>query len=159
MSERESTVQPTSDAPLDLRLGPFRVRTTTRGVVLFVGFVLAGGAGYAGLAQTAGLATAQQVEEVSRKATAEVATTTEKVTVLETTISEHSKALEMMAGAQAEMRDAQFEDRAERLADRAADRVRDARKSREVWQRVRARAVENQQRRAPIRDGVEALVE
>jgi hypothetical protein len=48
-------------------------------------------------------------------------------------------------------------DRAERLADRAADKIRSPRQSREVWKTVRDRALENLQAnpKRPIRSGLE----
>jgi hypothetical protein len=52
-----------------------------------------------------------------------------------------------------------FEDRAERLADRAADKVPDPRRSREVWQRVKAQAAQNQAEGRPLRDGLEQLLD
>jgi len=48
-----------------------------------------------------------------------------------------------------------YEERAERLADRAADRVKGERQSRERWKYVRAKAMKNLEQKKPIRDGLE----
>jgi hypothetical protein len=49
-----------------------------------------------------------------------------------------------------------FEDRAERLADRAADKVSAPRRSREVWKSVKDRAMQNQREEKPLRDGIQS---
>ena len=48
-----------------------------------------------------------------------------------------------------------YEERAERLADRAADKVRGERQSRERWKQVRAKAMKNLENDRPIREGLE----
>jgi hypothetical protein len=48
-----------------------------------------------------------------------------------------------------------YEERAERLADRAADKIKGEQQSRERWQQVRARAIKNLEQDKPIRDGLE----
>lgn len=50
------------------------------------------------------------------------------------------------------------EDRAERLADRAADRVRNPERKLDVWKRVKARAIQNKRDGKPLREGLEDLV-
>jgi hypothetical protein len=50
-------------------------------------------------------------------------------------------------------------DRAERLADRAADKIENSSRSREVWKTVRDRAMENLQARRPIRSGLERYLD
>jgi hypothetical protein len=50
-------------------------------------------------------------------------------------------------------------DRAERLADRAADKIQNSTRSREVWKTVRDRAMENLQARKPIRSGLERYLD
>lgn len=49
------------------------------------------------------------------------------------------------------------ESRAETLADRAADKVRDAQRSRDVWQSVRAKALRNMNAGLPAREGIDSL--
>jgi hypothetical protein len=50
-------------------------------------------------------------------------------------------------------------DRAERLADRAADKIQNSARSREVWKTVRDRAMENLSARRPIRSGLERYLD
>lgn len=52
-----------------------------------------------------------------------------------------------------------YEDRAERLADRAADKIASPRRSREVWKEVRERALQNLRDRRPIREGLERYLD
>jgi hypothetical protein len=52
-----------------------------------------------------------------------------------------------------------YEDRAERLADRVADKETNPRRSREVWKEVRERAIDNQENKRPLRDGLERLAD
>lgn len=47
------------------------------------------------------------------------------------------------------------EDRSERLADRAADKVRDPKKSLDRWKKVKRKAMSNLEAKKPIRDGLE----
>lgn len=54
-----------------------------------------------------------------------------------------------------EVRDSVYDDRAERLADRAAESVRGKRRSREVWKQVRAKALDNLKKGKPIREGLQ----
>jgi hypothetical protein len=51
-----------------------------------------------------------------------------------------------------------FDDRAERLADRAADKIKNRRQSRDVWKRVKAKALNNLETKKPIRDGLDHLL-
>jgi hypothetical protein len=57
------------------------------------------------------------------------------------------------------VRNGLYEDRAERLADRAADKVPDAQRSRAVWQTVKAKAAQNQVEGKPLREGLEQLID
>lgn len=50
-------------------------------------------------------------------------------------------------------------DRAERLADRAADKIENSARSREVWKTVRDAALENLRARKPIRSGLERYLD
>lgn len=47
------------------------------------------------------------------------------------------------------------EDRSERLADRAADKVRDPKESLERWKKVKRKAMQNLKDEKPLRDGLE----
>lgn len=51
-----------------------------------------------------------------------------------------------------------FDYRAEELADRAADKIKSRTRSREVWKRVKAKALDNLENKRPIREGLEHLL-
>lgn len=57
------------------------------------------------------------------------------------------------------VRNGMYEDRAERLADRAADKIQNPRRSREVWKEVKEKALDNLARDRPIRDGLQRYLD
>ena len=127
-----------------------------KAVAWVVGVVLAGAvsAGAAGLVRTAGLATSEDVKAVGARVGYIEAG--RAVTVAE--VAAHTQAIQAIMVTTGELRDGMYEDRAERLADRAADKVRNARESREVWLKVKARATANQRDKRPLRDGLDGLL-
>ena len=57
------------------------------------------------------------------------------------------------------VRNGMYEDRAERLADRVADKIESPRRSRDVWKEVRDKAIDNQERKKPLRDGLQRYLD
>jgi hypothetical protein len=84
------------------------------------------------------------VAESATKATKKLATEVEAV----------SKRVATNTTTMVSVKNGFYDDRAERLADRAADKIRNAQRKLEVWQEVKAKALDNLKRDRPIRDGL-----
>ena len=73
-------------------------------------------------------------------------------------VKEHHKVIKMVAKNTeviVSVKNGFYEDRAERLADRAADKIEDASRSRERWKQVKQKAMRNLEAKKPIREGLE----
>jgi len=132
----------------------FRVRT-----LAYLLAALGVGGGATAMARLVGVATTEDVKVLAAKAEAAQAKIEPRVEVLETTTAKHVEVLEKLTPAVAELRESSFDDRAERLADKASDPIRDARRSREIWKSVKARAKANLEAGKPVRDGLETYLE
>jgi hypothetical protein len=146
--------------PVEVKIGPWRVGVTVRGFALAVGLLAAGTAGAAGLARTAGLATSEEVGRISvavSQAQATVAARGPRVEAIERSVAEHATALRLLSDSNTYLIRYTSEDIAERIADRAADPIKDAKHSREVWRIVKAKVLENIAAHRPARDGIGEL--
>jgi hypothetical protein len=57
------------------------------------------------------------------------------------------------------VRNGMYEDRAEGLAEQASEKIENPKRSRDVWQEVREKAIDNQVREKPLRDGLERYLD
>lgn len=129
----------------------FRVRT--------LGYLLAAlgiGGGATAMARMVGVASTADVAAVTARVAGDRAEYVPRFERLETAVEKQATTIGALVVTTGELRDSQYDDRAERLADKVADPIRDARRSRETWQRVKAKALANQRAGNPIRDGLEA---
>ena len=90
----------------------------------------------------------------------------DEVRAMPAIIKDHEKAfkrldrtLQEQGASLTEVREAVYDDRAERLADQAADRVKDSNKSRQVWRLVKDKARMNLDTGMPIRHELERYLE
>lgn len=147
---------PVSDpAVLKLRV-PFRV--TPKGLLLFVSILSAGTVGPVALAKYAGIATKDDVVSLGERVLTVEQTRLEygpKFTALDARITLHEQTLQKLTQGQAVTQESVDRGRAEALAESAADRVRDAKKSRQVRDLVYERALDNLHRDNPIHAGLD----
>jgi hypothetical protein len=147
---------PASDpAVLKLRV-PFRV--TPKGLFLFVSMVTTGTVGPIALARYAGMATKDDVVELGQRVLTVEQTRAEygpKFTALDARITMHEVTLKKLTDGQAATQESVDKGRAENIANIAADRVREAKRSRQVRDLVFERALDNLHRGYPIHAGLD----
>lgn len=140
---------------LKLRV-PFRV--TRKGALLFLSIVSAGTAGPIALARYAGIATKDDVTALGERVLTVEQTRAEygpKFQALDARITLHEETLRKLTEGQAATQESVDRGRAESVANSAADRVRDARRSRQVRELVYERALDNLHRSVPIHVGLD----
>jgi len=76
---------------------------------------------------------------------------------LTTAVAQISQKVDAQGHAIEQVQQSMNEARAETLADRAADKVKDAQRSRDVWQSVRSKAMRNLNAGLPAREGIDSL--
>lgn len=132
-------------------------------ILLTVGLVVAGWGSYVtSLATDKDLRSHEQHPETHEMRVSEDG----PLTPIPDVIKDHEKCVrklenkvETQGGAIITVKNGFFDYRAEELADRAADKVKNSKRSREVWKQVKAKALENLEKKRPIREGLENLLE
>lgn len=140
------------DAELKLRV-PFRV--TPKGLLLFVSIVTTGTVGPIALARYAGVATTEDVAKLGAAVKETRSEYDPKIQALDARVTLSEKTLAKLAEGQEDTQEKVDRGRAESIANIAADRVKDAKRSRQVRDLVFERALDNLHRGNPIHAGLD----
>jgi len=148
------SVPPDAPGELSLRV-PFHARITPKGVWLFVSIVTTGTVGPIALARFAGVATTEDVAKVGEAVKQTRSEYDPKISALDARVTLSEKTLAKLADGQEDTQEKVDRGRAESIANIAADRVRDAKRSRQVRDLVFERALDNLHRGYPIHAGLD----
>jgi hypothetical protein len=144
------------DGELELKARvPFRARITPKGIWLFISILTTGTVGPIALARWSGVATQEDTKQVAEAVEQLRTEYGPKVKALDARITLSEEALQKLAKGQEDTQLSVDKGRAESIANIAADRVRDARRSRQVRELVFERALDNLQRKQPIHSGLD----
>lgn len=139
---------------LNLRV-PFRARVTPKGVWLFISIVTTGTVGPIALARYAGVATTEDVAKLGEVVKETKNEYGPKIQALDARVTLSEQTLAKLTEGQQDTQEKVDRGRAESIANIAADRVRDAKRSRQVRDLVFERALDNLRRGYPIHAGLD----
>jgi hypothetical protein len=151
------TERPSNEA-IEVKVNGWRILLRVRTLAYLLAAMGVGG-GATAMARLVGVATTEDVKVLADKATEVQAKIEPRVTVLEQTVASQATAVQSVQDTQSYLVRYTSEDIADRLADRAADPIKDAKRARKVADVVRAKALSNLAARKPAREGLESYLE